>query len=199
MAICVAEYFNSLDKQKYAEVFDKPNINHRFHFGTKGYDETLRKMQDDEIDSWERVFTEFEDLARGRIVCRLMCQVDFLKEKLVCEFLRDQKNFAVSNEEDYRIAPKSSGYRTIQFNLQVPLDSSPPVLSELQLRTELEDTWAELEHYLIYKNRTLKASKDARKPLVLEIMPCISNVLHTADEMLRYIRAAVKQITPRFQ
>ena len=63
---------------------------------------------------------------------------------------------------------------------------------ELQIRTELQHTWAEREHKLIYKNDKLTPlSGEPEYSQVLAISSACMSILQGVDEQLEAIRSLV--------
>jgi putative GTP pyrophosphokinase len=88
------------------------------------------------------------DLAGVRVVC---CYIDDVYQ--IAELLKisDLESFRI---RDYIREPKPNGYRSYHMILRVPVDlfsSRPVVPVEVQLRTIAMDTWASLEHEILYK------------------------------------------------
>jgi len=68
--------------------------------------------------------------------------------------LRDSTVFEILEEQDYIANPKKSGYQSLHLILRVPVCIRSQlylVPAEIQLRTASMDTWASIEHELIYK------------------------------------------------
>ena len=61
----------------------------------------------------------------------------------------------VIEHKDYMDDKKNSGYRGYHLILEIPLEYNSEVINikvELQLRTELQDSWSRIEHAVNYKN-----------------------------------------------
>lgn len=99
------------------------------------------------------------DLAGVRVVCRYIDDVYQIAELIKCS---DMEIIKIS---DYIENPKPNGYRSYHIVLRVPVQlsrSNPNVPVEIQIRTIAMDTWASLEHEILYKvtdtEREIKAA-----------------------------------------
>jgi len=95
---------------------------------------------------------------------------DILGIRIMCSFIsniEDVKNILSKNFELYDVETKgdhsnykSFGYESIHFVVNVPdsfkvgLLIPDGIVFEIQLRTVLQDAWAEIEHDLVYKSET---------------------------------------------
>lgn len=99
------------------------------------------------------------DLAGVRVVCRYIDDVYHITS------LIEKSDMKIVRTRDYITNPKQNGYRSLHVVLRVPVqlsDSTPSVPVEVQIRTIAMDTWASLEHEILYKvndeEREAKAS-----------------------------------------
>lgn len=99
------------------------------------------------------------DLAGVRVVCRYIEDVYHIAK------LMDQSDMQIIRTRDYIKNPKPNGYRSYHVVLRVPVQlssSCPSVPVEIQIRTVAMDTWASLEHEILYKvnddEREIKAA-----------------------------------------
>jgi ppGpp synthetase/RelA/SpoT-type nucleotidyltranferase len=96
---------------------------------------------------------------------------------------------SVMRDSPYRMKHKVTGYATLQTNLSMELspnveDENPapiyrPVTFEIQLRTLLEDAWAEPEHAMAYKG---SLDEDT-----CNLMRNLGAQLHAADDLLQQV------------
>lgn len=118
----------------------------------------------------------------------LICLTDMMGIRVICAFLEDinlaveqiKANFEVA-EVEYKGADKSFaefGYESVHVLVKLPAQVLPkgeqykdlPPLSddavcEIQIRTILQDAWAEVEHELIYKNEFTPLDLPLRRKL----------------------------------
>ena len=106
----------------------------------------------------------------------IVCLTDMIGIRMICAFLEDinialeqiKKIFEVKEVEVKGAEKKFSefGYESIHVLIKIPDDCKPPLegpfinlkplpesaVCEIQIRTILQDAWAEVEHELIYKS-----------------------------------------------
>lgn len=99
------------------------------------------------------------DLAGVRVVCR------YIDDVYQIAGLIESSGMEIIKISDYIESPKPNGYRSYHIVLRVPVQlsrSNPHVPVEVQIRTIAMDTWASLEHEILYKvsdnERELKAA-----------------------------------------
>jgi len=88
------------------------------------------------------------DLAGVRVVCRYVDDVYHIAELIA------QSDMQIIRTRDYIKSPKPNGYRSYHAILRVPVQlsrSTQTVPVEVQIRTIAMDTWASLEHEILYK------------------------------------------------
>lgn len=130
---------------------------------------------------------------------------DVLGMRIVCPFLEDvrriedliHRNFLVL-EEERKGAPQSFkefGYDSTHFLVALPedlvealaLDSPPPC--EIQVRTILQDAWAEVEHELVYKSKFLPFDQPLKRK-----MAALNANLTLSDIIFQEIREYQRQL-----
>ena len=102
-----------------------------------GYDSTLENM-----------VRYVNDIAGIRIICSFTS--DIYK---IADMVSNQKDIQVLTIKDYIMNPKKSGYRSYHMIVAIPVYLSNKIIDvkcEIQIRTILQDAWAEVEHELIY-------------------------------------------------
>lgn len=98
--------------------------------------------------SLEMVEENVLDLAGVRVVCRYIDDVYHIAQ------LIKNSDMEILRTRDYIKEPKPNGYRSYHVVLRVPVQlsrSCPNVPVEVQIRTIAMDTWASLEHEILYK------------------------------------------------
>jgi len=89
------------------------------------------------------------DLAGVRVICRYIDDVYYIAG------LIEKSGMEIIRFRDYIKNPKENGYRSYHIVLRVPVklsESCPRMPVELQIRTIAQDTWASLEHEILYKS-----------------------------------------------
>src|SRR6266851_5066499 len=167
-------------------------------------DQTLVRAEIDEIrikepDSLERkarkagwsaedAFTQCPDIVGGRVVCNNVEDVYRFEELLRESLSVDSAPF---ERQDYIEEPTEQGYRALHLNIRLnvsemfDLEFMP---CEIQIRTRLQDAWAELSHSDIYKQDRLPEDLRSRAK-------DLADLLATADSIATSIRARVQQVT----
>jgi ppGpp synthetase/RelA/SpoT-type nucleotidyltranferase len=130
----------------------------------------------------EDAFVRCSDLVGGRIVCNNVEDVyrveELLKECLPADSGRIER-------QDYIAQPNERGYRALHLNFRLnvsPTFDCELIPCEIQIRSRLQDAWAELSHADIYKQEELPRDfLDRVKDLANLIMwlpkpsPCVTN------------------------
>ena len=140
-------------------------------------------------------FSRCGDLIGGRVVCNNLEDVYRFCE-LVKESLPTYPSdpLAGIHIKDYIKEPDAAGYRALHIYFRLDVSEHPFRLDfvpcEVQIRTRLQDAWAELSHEDIYKQMDLPEGIRARSKDLAE-------VLSTADKIASSIRSqAVEEIAP---
>ncbi len=137
---------------------------------------------------------------------------DMLGLRIVCPFLEDikkaeelvRRNFTIL-EQERKVAFQNFrefGYDSLHFLVQLPddirrispLETSPPL--EIQIRTILQDAWAEVEHELIYKARFAPFDEPLKRKLAaLNANLTLSDIIF--QEIREYQRQLSQQLNLR--
>lgn len=142
-----------------------------------------RKLADanDEIHESVEVENQVIDVVGARVICRTEREQSALWGLLT--EVSDDTNLSIAEVRDYSAAPKPSGYRGRHLIVEVPFDSEPSVLVELQLRTIMQDAWCVLaEEHLFKPGQALKSdAQQERLSLIL------AGLMAQADSVAGYI------------
>ncbi|MBQ9626510.1 MAG: (p)ppGpp synthetase [Treponema sp.] len=140
---------------------------------------------------------------------KLVCLTDMIGIRVVCAFLEDISNVVKQISEKYSVREierkgetmsfKEFGYESVHILINIPtecLDLSvlnpglvkdhpipPELCCEIQVRTILQDAWAEVEHELIYKTEFTPFDAPLRRKLA-----CVNASLSLADTIFQEIR-----------
>ncbi|MBX5086732.1 hypothetical protein HJB56_28825 [Rhizobium lentis] len=132
-------------------------------------------------------FAKCPDLIGGRVVCNNIEDV-YRFEELLTEIL--PIGLAISRQ-DFIKNPTPQGYRALHLNVRIELFDgffSNSIPCEIQIRTRLQDAWAELSHGDIYKQDGLPEDlRDRARDL--------ASLLATADGIATSIRERVQRVT----
>ena len=99
--------------------------------------------------SEETIEENLSDVAGVRVICSFLADVYLLADALL-----GQDDITLLERKDYIKNPKENGYRSLHLIVTVPIflaQEKRLMKVEIQLRTLAMDTWASLEHQLLYK------------------------------------------------
>jgi putative GTP pyrophosphokinase len=133
------------------------------------------------------------DLVGARVVCWFVDDCEgFL------ELIRSSSHLKLSGEvEDYMAKPKSSGYRSIHCVANIAYDGvrrkdvgveivSQDMVCEIQIRSKLQDAWADITHEFHYKAKNAGVENADFEALLCDV----SERLATEDKTLIKFRKA---------
>lgn len=115
------------------------------------------------------------DLAGVRVVCR------YIDDVYQIATLLENSDLEAIRIRDYIEDPKPNGYRSYHIVLRVPVelsDKRPCVPVEVQIRTIAMDTWASLEHEILYK-----AEDDEREEKAAYLKECAEELANMDFKM----------------
>jgi ppGpp synthetase/RelA/SpoT-type nucleotidyltranferase len=132
---------------------------------------------------------EITDLIGFRIVTAFEDSIDEIAELIEKNFSIDLKHSR--NRLQYEDHERF-GYRSLHYVCRLPENLNTPstlqnLRFEIQVRTALQDVWAEIEHDLGYKASDIAPSKLRRR------FSRVSSLLEIADEELVSIKKELKQ------
>lgn len=174
--------------QQALETFLKENdiaylsINHRI----KDLSSFLEKI---ERKKYDKPFEEIEDICGIRIICYYQSDIEKIQQLIKKEFE------IVENQDKIQLLGANEfGYRSMHFIAKIKSDwSSAPnyrgladLKAEIQIRTILMHSWAEIEHKLSYKSET-HIPKDLRRKFSR-----ISAKLEETDEQFEEIKNSIE-------
>ena len=98
--------------------------------------------------------TDLTDIVGYRIICYFTDQIDLISSIIENLFVIDRDNYV---DKSKMLKPNAFGYLSVHYICSLkPSDEYPQELCkfkfEIQIRTVLQHTWAEIEHDLGYKN-----------------------------------------------
>jgi ppGpp synthetase/RelA/SpoT-type nucleotidyltranferase len=133
--------------------------------------------------------TKITDLARFRIVCNFLSDVN-----KVVEAIRNSDELAnafnIKEESTIFLRPKDrkSGERSAKFVLE--LKNQPGLFLEIQVMTQLQEAWDKKDHFLVYQQRRKFPDKDEEIfPDFLDAkMFSTAELLFVADDYFEWLR-----------
>lgn len=134
---------------------------------------------------------ELTDLVGFRIICYFSDDVDKIASVVESLFDIDKEN---SVDKRKALSPTAFGYLSLHYICTLPKDSSfsyelKNLPFEIQIRSSLQHTWAEIEHDLGYKTE-FAIPRDVRREFSR-----IAGLLELADESFSNIRLKLKKYT----
>lgn len=182
---------NKLDETVFLN--SRPNIKMRI----KSFDSYYKKVTrlKPELVSIPNNFVCISDIIGIRVICAFI-------EDLAAVLTQIKENFVVVEVENKAAAQsfKEFGYDSIHVLIEIPKDCFPDksefdfqfpegLVCEIQIRTILQDAWAEVEHELIYKGEFSPFDMPLRRKLA-----SINASLSLADIIFQEIRDYQKQL-----
>ena len=117
----------------------------------KSTDSLIRKIRDKNIPlTMTAIENNINDIAGVRIICSFLDDIYTLADCLI-----NQDDITLIKIKDYVKNPKDNGYRSLHLIVSVPIflqNEKRDVKVEVQLRTISMDSWASLEHKILYKS-----------------------------------------------
>lgn len=169
-------------EQKYARAVIR-NIDSR----VKSSESIIKKLQRKGYEISHAVAAEkLNDIAGIRAVCFF---VDDVYE--IAELLKQQKDIKLIKEKDYIKEPKKNGYQSLHLIMQVPFFSGETCIYqkiEVQLRTAIMDSWAELDNQLCYKKEFLNTENAE------EELKAYSQLVVKMDKQMLRLRKQIKKL-----
>lgn len=137
-----------------------------------------------------KFYFEISDKSAARVICRFKDDTQIV-EKCISE------TFLVLKKEDkiHNLDFNQQGYKSIHFDVKLKEENTPPdiyrklghLIGEIQVRTNCEDTWAEIYHDLGYKPSN-SVSKEINRQFY-----CLSGLLEVADNCFSDLNNKIKQ------
>ncbi|MFW6368888.1 MAG: GTP pyrophosphokinase, partial [Spirochaetota bacterium] len=140
----------------------------------------------------------------------LPCPADLLGMRIVCPFIEDIRHCERIIEQHYAVVEREQkgaqysfhefGYESIHYLVRLPEDVlescslDPGFVCEIQLRTILQDAWAEVEHELVYKADFSPFDEPLRRKLA-----ALNANLSLADIVFQEIRDYQRQLNHQMQ
>ncbi len=162
---------------------------HSFKARLKNYSSFLEKV---ERKRYEDPFGQCPDLAGCRIVCLFLSQVEQIKKIIEDEF----EVVEVTNKKSSKKFDQF-GYLSLHMVVKIPehrkkfieYKDLENLVCEIQIRTILQEAWAEIEHYLNYK-----ATKEQKNDALLRKIFSLAGMFEVADSTFEDINKGFSQM-----
>ena len=189
------QYFESVTKyRKLAEnivdalkiLLDEAQISYiAIDYRIKTFDSFLKKI---ERKNYTNPFEQMEDICGVRIICYYRSDID-----RICSVINREFDILEGQDKEALLEDNQFGYRSYHFIVTIRKEwlAAPNykglegIKSEIQIRTNLMHTWAEIEHKLEYKKDDDIPTKFKRK------FSRISAKLEEADEQFEELRIEI--------
>lgn len=163
-----------------------PTFKTRIKSFTSYYKKILRQKPKEAAES--KSLVTLTDMIGIRVICAFLEDLDIVEQQLVTYF--DVKEIERKGAQQ---SFREFGYESVHVLIAIPEDCKPKkelnpplpdeVVCEIQIRTILQDAWAEVEHELIYKSEFNPFDKPLRRKLA-----SINASLTLADTIFQEIR-----------
>ena len=154
----------------------------------KSTDSLIRKIRDKNIPlTMTAIENNINDIAGVRIICSFLDDIYTLADCLI-----NQDDITLIKIKDYVKNPKDNGYRSLHLIVSVPIflqNEKRDVKVEVQLRTISMDSWASLEHKILYKKHLIQAEIDS---ISKELAYCAS-LSEELDNRMQSIHKRIKK------
>ncbi|HAO30081.1 MAG TPA: (p)ppGpp synthetase [Treponema sp.] len=154
------------------------------------YKKILRKKSE---DAASRTLVPLTDMIGIRVICAFLEDLDVVEKQLQAAF--DVTEIERKGNDQ---TVKEFGYESVHVLVKIPKECMPTLAEpqlpadtvvEIQIRTILQDAWAEVEHELIYKSEFNPFDKPLRRKLA-----SINASLTLADIIFQEIRDYQKKL-----
>jgi len=185
-----------VDKYNY-RFFCRVDIDHRvkqpssiidkiMHFSESSAGKTVS-----ELCTLDNFTTTMKDLARFRIVCNFLHDVEEVVDALNnSDILNRMFDIVTRTTMDLYPVSRKSGERSVKFILEHK--KSPGLFQEIQVMTQLSESWDKKDHFLVYEVRRRFPDKEYEKfPDYLDAkMNAMGELLYVADNYFEALRAS---------
>ena len=145
-----------------------PTFKTRIKSFTSYYKKILRQKPKEAAES--KSLVTLTDMIGIRVICAFLEDLDIVEQQLVTYF-----NVKEIERKGAQQSFREFGYESVHVLIAIPEDCKPKkeldpplpdeVVCEIQIRTILQDAWAEVEHELIYKSEFNPFDKPLRRKL----------------------------------
>ncbi len=135
--------------------------------------------------------TTMQDLARFRIVCNFLHDVDEVVEALNnSDILNRMFDIEIKETINQHPVSRKSGERSVKFILKY--NKHPGLFLEIQVMTQLSESWDKKDHFLVYEvRRRFPDKEDENFPDYLDAkMHAMGELLYVADNYFEALRAS---------
>ncbi len=171
-------------RQEAGDAVPNVQIKYRVKAFDSFFQKLLRRCKEPDLQIGSSYFELITDIIGIRLICPFLHDRD-----LIVEYLQQHHEVLEIEEKDGNGSPNEFSYASIHILLRMPpqIQAFAPyrelIPVSLQLRTILQDAWAEVEHELIYKIGTHPLNTSIRRKLA-----AINANLTLSDMLFQEIR-----------
>ncbi len=165
----------------------KKGLNARILSRTKDDASLMKKLYKKGFDC----YPSLTDKSAARVICKFKQDLQMIQEIIM-------EVFEVINEDNkiHHLDFKEQGYKSIHFDVVLKANSVKPEVykllenhvAEIQVRTNCEDTWAEIYHDIGYK-----ATSDMSSEIKREFY-CLAGLLEVADNCFSTLNEKIMEL-----
>lgn len=184
------EYYNKLTEQVeeiLKSIIRRSGLNARILARTKDDASLMKKLYHKGFDYYPKM----TDKSAARVICKFKQDVDIIQDLI-------EESFEVVDKDNkkHHLDPESQGYKSIHFDIELKPNSVDSGLydelkhriAEIQVRTNCEDTWAEIFHDIGYK------SDSDLNPEIKREFYCLAGVLEVADNCFSSLNDRIMEL-----
>ena len=184
-------------KKYHYRFFCKIDADHKIKQPISIIDKIMRSAKSDtgkavsESCTLDNFATTMKDLARFRIVCNFLHDVEEVVEALGnSDILKKMFRIEIKSSMDLHPVSRKSGERSVKFILEYM--NHPGLFLEIQVMTQLSESWDKKDHFLVYEvRRRFPDKEDENFPDYLDAkMNAMAELLYVADNYFEALRAS---------
>ncbi|GEM_PF-6556679 len=167
--------------------------------GIKSANSLLAKAKEKNLEG-DQIFKEIHDIVRATIVCNNLNEIETIVQSLKAE-AKKRKSFRIPRfiakkirEDDCVNNPRENGYRAYHLLLEVDCPGHGWMVSEIQVKTLLQNSWGVLTHEDHYKSVQKPKEGDGttfEETLIHELFKALGDNLAATDQIAQQIRNAI--------
>lgn len=184
------EYYQKLTKEVediLKSIIRRNGLNVRILARTKDDTSLMKKLYHKGFD----YYPEMTDKSAARVICKFKQDVD-----IVIDLIRDTFEVVKEDNKIHHLDFKEQGYKSVHFDIILKEDSVDSQLyevlkgriAEVQVRTNCEDTWAEIYHDIGYKTNS------NINPEIKREFHCLAGLLEVADNCFSTLNERIMEL-----
>jgi ppGpp synthetase/RelA/SpoT-type nucleotidyltranferase len=183
-----------LIKKHHYRFFCRIDADHKIKQPISIVDKIIRSIKLEVPHTLNNFTTTIKDLARFRIVCNFIHDVDEVVESLAkSEVLNNLFSIEPKSTMNLHPGSRKSAERSVKLILEYK--KLPDLFLEIQVMTQLSEAWDKKDHFLVYEVRRRFPDKEAENfPDYLDAkMNAMGELLFVADSYFEALRASKEE------